>query len=107
MVSGPMGPTREEDLNSFFWRQVVANSPAEAKPSPDYEQGWAAINELVRSDGTWSGFERNVFYANNGDGTFSDVSGLVGLAFLDAARASALAHFASDCPLEAVLTNRN
>src|ERR1700730_8753878 len=68
MISGPMRPTREEALNSFFWRQVVANSPAEAKPSPDYEQGWAAINELVRSDGTWSGFERNVFYANNRDG---------------------------------------
>jgi tetratricopeptide (TPR) repeat protein len=107
MVSGPMRPTREEDLNSFFWRQVVANSPAEAKPSPDYEQGWAAINELVRSDGTWSGFERNVFYANNRDGTFSDVSGVVGLDFLEDGRAFALADFDGDGRLEVFLKNRN
>ena len=65
---------RATDLNSFFWRQVVANSPDEAAPSHDYEQGWNAINELIRADGTWSGYERNVFYANNRDGTFSDVS---------------------------------
>jgi len=107
MVSGPMRPTREEDLNSFFWRQVVANSPAEAKPSPDYERGWAAINELVRSDGTWSGFERNVFYANNRDGTFSDVSGVVGLDFLEDGRAFALADFDGDGRLEVFLKNRN
>ena len=65
MLSGPV----REDLNSFFWRQVVANSPDIAKPSPGYEQGWNVINELIRSDRTWSGYERNVFYANNGDGT--------------------------------------
>jgi tetratricopeptide (TPR) repeat protein len=102
-----MRPTREEDLNSFFWRQVVANSPAEAKPSPDYEQGWAAINELIRSDGTWSGFERNVFYANNRDGTFADVSGVVGLDFPEDARAFALADFDGDGRLEVFLKNRN
>ena len=55
MVSGPL----HEDLNSFFWRQVVANSPDEAKASHDYEQGWAAVNELLRADYTWSGYERN------------------------------------------------
>ena len=75
MVSGPARPkSAGEDLNSFFWRQVVANSPDEAGASPEYEQGWNAINELIRADGTWSGYERNVFYANNRDGTFSDVS---------------------------------
>ena len=59
----------------------MANSPAEAKPALDYEQGWNALNELIRADGTWSGFERNVFYANNRDGTFSDVSGAVAWTF--------------------------
>src|SRR5580693_6199558 len=103
MISGPSG----EDLNSFFWRQVVANSPDEAKPSHDYEQGWSAINELIRADGTWSGFERNVFYANNRDGTFSDVSGAVGLDFLEDGRAFALADFDHDGRLEVFLKNRN
>src|SRR5260370_40255200 len=33
MVTGPP----HQDLNSFFLRQVVANSPDQAKPSPNYE----------------------------------------------------------------------
>jgi tetratricopeptide (TPR) repeat protein len=103
MVSGPS----REDLNSFFWRQVVAYSPDEAKPSQNYEQGWAAINELIRADGTWSGYERNVFYANNGDGTFSDISGVVGLDFLEDGRAFALADFDHDGRQEVFLKNRN
>jgi tetratricopeptide (TPR) repeat protein len=103
MVTGPS----REDLNSFFWRQVVAYSPEEAKPSHDYEQGWSAINELIRADGTWSGYERNIFYANNGDGTFSDISGVVGLDFLEDGRAFALADFDHDGRQEVFLKNRN
>src|SRR6202040_2925584 len=83
------------------------NSPAQAKPSPDYEQGWSALNELIRADGTWSGFERNIFYANNRDGTFSDVSGAVGLDFLEDGRAFALADFDQDGRQEVFLKNRN
>ncbi len=103
MVSGPS----RDDLNSFFWRQVVANSPVEAKSSPAYEQGWSAINDLIRSDGTWSGYERNVFYANNRDGTFSDISGAAGLDFVEDGRAFALADFDHDGRLEVFLKNRN
>jgi tetratricopeptide (TPR) repeat protein/peroxiredoxin len=103
MVSGPS----REDLNSFFWRQVVAYSPDEARPSHDYEQGWSAINELIRADGTWSGYERNIFYANNRDGTFSDISGAVGLDFLEDGRAFALADFDHDGRQEVFLKNRN
>ena len=103
MVSGPS----RDDLNSFFWRQVVANSPDAAGSSPAYEQGWNAINELIRSDGTWSGHERNVFYANNRDGTFSDVSSVVDLDFVEDGRSFALADFDHDGRLEIVLKNRN
>ena len=103
MVSGLL----REDLNSFFWRQVVANSPDDAKPSYNYEQGWDAINELIRSDGTWSGYERNVFYANNRDGTFSDVSGAVGLDFVEDGRSFALSDFDHDGRVEVFLKNRN
>ncbi|MGA7413999.1 MAG: FG-GAP-like repeat-containing protein, partial [Bryobacteraceae bacterium] len=103
MVSGPL----REDLNSLFWREVVANSPNEVKFSADYEQGWAAVNELLRTDQTWSGYERSVFYANNGDGTFSDVSGVVGLDFPEDGRAFALADFDHDGRQELCLKNRN
>jgi len=103
MLSGPA----REDLNSFFWRQVVANSPNDSRSVPEYEQGWGAINELIRADYTWSGFERNVFYANNRDGAFSDVSGAVGLDFLEDGRAFALADFDHDGRQEVLLKNRN
>jgi tetratricopeptide (TPR) repeat protein len=107
MVSGPQRAGPGEDLNSFFWRQVVANSPSDARPSHNYEQGWNAINELIRADGTWSGFERNVFYANNRDGTFSDISGAVGMDFVEDGRAFALADFDHDGRQEVFLKNRN
>jgi len=108
MISGPSRPDRSfDDLNSFFWRQVVACSPDDARGSHEYEQGWNAINELIRSDGTWSGYERNVFYANNRDGTYSDVSAAIGLDFVEDGRAFALADFDHDGRLEVFLKNRN
>ena len=103
MISGPS----PHDLSSFFWRQVVSQAPLQGKAAQDYEQGWGALNELIRSDGTLSGFERNVFYANNRDGTFSDVSGTVGLDFVEDGRAFALADFDHDGRLEVFLKNRN
>ena len=103
MISGPL----REDLNEFFWRQVAAKSPPGATSSPDYEQGWNAINELIRADYTWSGFERNILYLNHRDGTFSDVSGAVGLDFLEDGRAFALADFDGDGRQEICLKNRN
>ncbi len=107
IVNGMVSGLSREDLNSFFWRQVVAYSPDEARPSHDYEQGWSAINELIRADGTWSGYERNIFYANNGDGTFSDISGVVGLDFLEDGRAFALSDYDHDGRQEVFLKNRN
>jgi Flp pilus assembly protein TadD/peroxiredoxin len=102
-ISGSVQP----DLASFFWRQVVAKSAQNSAPSPNYERGWNAINELVRSDAAWNGFERNVFYLNNHDGTFLDVSGVVRLDFPDDSRAFALADLDHDGRLEVVLKNRN
>ncbi len=102
MISGP--DTR--DLSSFFWRQVVAESPLQPAARPNYEKGWNAINELIRSDGTWSGYERNVFYVNCGDGSFADASGVAGLDFADDSRAFALADFNHDGRLEIFLKNR-
>ena len=103
MLSGPIA----QDLNSFFWRQVVAKSPNEPRAAPDYEQGWNAINEMIRSDYTWSGYERNMLYANHGDGTFSDISGAVGLDFIEDGRAFALADFDHDGRQEVLIKNRN
>ncbi len=95
------------DLSSFFWRQVVAKSPNDATPSLAYEHGWNALNELIRSDSSWSGNERNVLLANNRNGTFTEVSGAVGLDFLEDGRSFALADLDHDGRLEIILKNRN
>src|SRR5277367_5417520 len=107
-ISGPKAAGCDaRDVASFFWRQVVANSPLNAAPSVNYELGWNAINELIRSDASWNGYERNAFYANNRDGTFSDVSGVAGLDFSDDSRSFALADLDHDGRLEIILKNRN
>ena len=102
MISGPS----HDDLESFFWQQVVSQSPVDAHPTIPYELGWNAINELIRSDGTWAGYQRNVLFYNNGDGTFSKISGAVGLDFQDDSRAFALADFDHDGRMEIALKNR-
>jgi len=107
VANGYISGVDRRDVSSFFWRQVVAKSPQDATPSPAYERGWSAMNELIRSDSTWNGHERNVFFANNRDGTFSDISGVVGLDFRDDSRAFALSDLDGDGRLEIVLKNRN
>ena len=95
------------DLGSFFWRQVVAKSPDDSEPSLAYEHGWNALNELIRIDNSWSGNERNVLFANNGDGTFSDISGAMSMDFLEDGRAFALADLDHDGRLEVIIKSRN
>jgi tetratricopeptide (TPR) repeat protein len=102
-ISGP----EKYDLASFFWRHVVANSPEDASAAPPYERGWNAINELIRSDRTWHGFARNVLFANNHDGTFSEISGPSGLDFFEDSRTFVLADIDHDGRLEVILKNRN
>ena len=102
-LSGP----EKYDLASFFWRQVVAKSPEDANAAPAYERGWNAINELVRSDRTWHGYARNVLFANNHDGTFTEISGPAGLDFTEDGRSFALADIDHDGRLEVILKSRN
>ncbi|MGA7525541.1 MAG: FG-GAP-like repeat-containing protein [Acidobacteriaceae bacterium] len=102
-ISGP----DHDDLASFFWRQVVAKSPEDATPSPAYERGWGAINELVRSDHTWHGYARNVLFVNNRDGTFAEISAPAGLDFREDSRAFALTDLDHDGRQEILLRNRN
>jgi Flp pilus assembly protein TadD/peroxiredoxin len=107
VANGYISAPQRSDLASFFWRQVVAKSPADATPSLAYEHGWNALNELIRSDGSWNGYERNVMFANNRDGTFSEVSGAVGLDLPEDSRSFALADIDHDGRLEVILKNRN
>jgi len=107
VANGYISAPDRNDLASFFWRQVVAKSPDDTTPMTAYEHGWQALNELIRSDSTWNGYERNVMFANNRDGTFSDVSGVVGLDFPEDSRSFALADIDHDGRSEVILKNRN
>jgi len=107
VANGYVSAPERNDLASFFWRQVVGKSPNDDTPSPAYERGWQALNELIRSDHSWSGYERNVLLANNRDGTFSEVSGVAGMDFPEDGRSFALADLDHDGRLEVILKNRN
>jgi tetratricopeptide (TPR) repeat protein len=107
IANGYVSGVDSRDASSFFWRQVVGKSPSTANPSEGYEHGWNAINELIRSDSSWSGSERNVLYLNNRDGTFFEVSGAVGLDFPDDSRSFVLADLDHDGRQEMILKNRN
>ena len=107
VANGYISALHRDDLAGFFWRQVVAKSPEDATPAQAYELGWNAINELIRSDNTWHGYARNVMFANNRDGTFSEISAVAGLDIIDDSRSFALADLDRDGRLEIILKNRN
>src|SRR5205823_1142060 len=51
------------DVDSFFWRQVVAQSPLTRNPGTAYDDGWRATNRLLVSTGAQAQHERNVLCA--------------------------------------------
>jgi Flp pilus assembly protein TadD/peroxiredoxin len=67
-----------QDLESFFWRQVVARSPATRATGTPYDEAWFAINQLLIHRSIASR-QRNVFLRNNGRGGFDNVAGTMGL----------------------------
>jgi len=77
IACGMLTNSSEQDLMSFFWRQVVANSPATRTAAPDYENGWNALDQWIREDYSWNGREPNVLYARRG-GRFYDFSAFRG-----------------------------
>ena len=59
----------------------MSQSPLEETGSKRYKDAWRAINLLIRSDGSWSGRERNTCYLNAGNGNYRDTSFVSGLDF--------------------------
>ncbi len=93
------------DLMSFFWRQVVNHTPLTASPSSAYENGWNALNQFVREQDSWNGFEPNVLHVRHGD-RFYDHSGVSGLDFAEDGRAFAVVDFDNDGRLDIILKSR-
>lgn len=105
VACGMLTNPSEADAMSFFWRQVVAHSPATQSAAPAYENGWNAINQFIREDYSWNGREPNVLYARRG-GRYYDYSGVSGADFADDSRAFAVTDFDGDGHLDLLLKSR-
>lgn len=101
MLTGDKGP----DLNSYFWRRTVAESPARAEQSPGYERGWNSINQWIREGYSWSGDERNVFYVRR-EGRYRDYSGVSGIDVAGDSRAFAVTDLDGDGALDLIVKTR-
>jgi tetratricopeptide (TPR) repeat protein len=106
VAAGMVTNGSNQDLNSFFWRQVVAKTPEKQRPALDYENGWNALNQLIREDYSWNGHEPNVFYVKPATGPYQDASGVSGLDFADDTRTFAVTDFDGDGIPDLILKNR-
>ncbi len=105
IACGMLTNSSDVDLESFFWRQVVAKSPSDAGHAPAYENGWNGLNQLIREDYSWSGRQPNVCYVR-GNGRYYDFSGVSGFDFADDSRAFAVTDFDGDGNLDVLLKSR-
>lgn len=85
----------------------MPRSPHRPARSQAYADAWRAINLLIRSDGTWSGRERNLCFRNRGDGRFDDISYVSGLDLDADGRAFVPLDLDSDGDLDLIVKNRN
>jgi tetratricopeptide (TPR) repeat protein len=91
------------DVDSFFWRRVVAQSPLTRKPGTAYDDGWRATNRLLVSNGAQAQHERNVLLRNDGHGGFDEVSGSSGLDIDQDGRSFAVFDYDEDGDADLVL----
>ena len=106
VANGFVSGENRQDLSSFYWRQVAARSLDAGGRSQAYVDAWSAINEFIRSGYTWSGYQRNNFYLNNRNSTFTEAASVLGIGCIEDGRSFALSDFDGDGRLEIVLKNR-
>lgn len=86
---------------------MTSQSPTDEEATEEYEQAWASIQELTRSQGvSWSGGEQNHLFLNAGNGAFSDVSAVSHTDFADDGRAVISTDWDGDGRLDLLLRAR-
>jgi Flp pilus assembly protein TadD/peroxiredoxin len=106
VADGFISGENREDLSSFYWRQIAARSLDTGGRAQAYVDAWSAINEFIRSGYTWSGYQRNNFYLNNRNSTFTEAASVLGIDCVEDSRSFALSDLDGDGRLELVLKNR-
>lgn len=98
------------ELDSFFWRHVVARSPRE-RPTErelrEYTAWWLAMTGHVKRGRSYNGHERNCAYLNLRDGSFAEVSALAGVDLPEDGRSLALVDWDGDGALDLWVRNRS
>ncbi len=105
IACGMVANNSRTDLMSYFYRQVVSKSPPRFAPAPEYENGWNAINQLIRQDYSWAAPETNIVFARKG-GRYHDFSGVSGLDVAEDSRAFSFTDIDGDGNLDLVLKSR-
>ncbi len=105
IACGMLSNNSRVDLMSYFYRQVVSKSPVKQAHAPEYENGWNAINQLIRGEYSWAGPEPNIFYARRGS-RYYDFSGVSGIDVAEDSRAFGFIDFDGDGNLDLVVKNR-
>lgn len=102
-ISGP-GPY---DVESYFWRRVISQSPQSEAPTESYRNAWGSMQRMVMEDGaSYNGFERDAAFLNLGGRTFADVSFVAGLDALSDSRAAARIDWDDDGRLDLIVKSR-
>lgn len=97
----------EVDVETLFWRWIVATTPSESISDETYNRHWLAMSSFNRMEGfSYNGHERNHVYLNLGDGTYADVSPISDIDFVDDGRVAARADWDGDGLEDLILVNR-
>ncbi len=91
------------DVDSFFWRQAVAQSPLTRTPGTTYDDAWRLTNRVLVSNGSQAQHERNVLLRNDGHGVFDEISGPSGIGLDQDGRAFSIFDYDGDGDPDIVL----
>ncbi len=96
------------DLEGFFWRRVIDQSPIDPSTVEGYRAAFDAIQDMMMFGGmSWNGHERNNAYLNLANGRFAEASHLSGADFVQDSRSVATLDWDGDGREDCLLKSRS